>query len=143
VSRILDEANTPASESTTTKILIKDFLNQSHQQRGGEFPWPFMLWPQEMTFSTILDQHVYILHPEFHRPLYFLNKTTGEYLQEVPFRAIRRRGTGGRGSRKTSGMPGISTSGIPGRPSGNQLAPPPSPSSALARSTTPRRMTWW
>lgn len=92
VSRILDEANTPAAEGTTTKVLIKDFINQAHQQRCGEFPWNFMLWPQEVTFTTILDEHVYILHPEFHRPLYFLNKTTGDYLQEVPFRAIPQTG---------------------------------------------------
>lgn len=92
VARILDEASTPAAEGTSTKTLIKDFLNQAHQQRCSEFPWSFMLWPQAMTFTTVVDEHVYILHPEFHRPLYFLNKTTGQYLQEVPFRAIPQTG---------------------------------------------------
>jgi len=85
VMRVLDETATNAPTSLT---LVKDFLNQSHQQRCTEFPWNFMLWPKVSTFSTVIGQKTYALHEEFHRPLYFRNRTTTKYLAEIPFRAI-------------------------------------------------------
>lgn len=85
VLRLLDET---ASESPTTLQLVKDLMNQAHQQRCTEYPWPFMLWPTAQTFTTVSGTHQYALHQEFHRPLYFKNNTTKEYLIEVPFRSI-------------------------------------------------------
>lgn len=85
VLRLLDES---ASESPTTLQLVKDLMNQAHQQRCTEYPWPFMLWPTAQTFTTVTGTHQYSLHQEFHRPLYFKNNTTKEYLIEVPFRSI-------------------------------------------------------
>lgn len=85
VLRLLDET---AAEAPTTLQLVKDLMNQAHQQRCTEFPWPFMLWPDEMTFTTTGGTRSYSLHQEFHRPLYFRNRTTKEYCIEIPFRSV-------------------------------------------------------
>jgi hypothetical protein len=85
VMRVLDET---ATNSPTTLVLVKDFLNQSHTRRCTEFPWNFMVWPKEITFTTSVGRQTYGLHEEFHRPLYFRNLTTGEYLQEIPNRSV-------------------------------------------------------
>jgi hypothetical protein len=85
VMRLLDESSV---ESATTLQLIKDAINIAHQQRCTEHPWQFMLWPGVITFSTVTGTHEYPLHQEFHRPLYFLNRTTREFLQEVPMRSV-------------------------------------------------------
>lgn len=85
VLRMLDET---ASGSPTTLALVKDFLNSAHYQRCMEFPWNFMLWPQEVTFSTEASRRVYALHEEFGRPLYIRNNTTKEYMEEVPIRGL-------------------------------------------------------
>lgn len=85
VMRLLDETS---SSSPTTLTLIKDLLNQSHQRRCAEFPWNFLIWPRAMTFSTAVGRQIYSLHEEFHRPLYFLNQTTKEYMVEIPNREV-------------------------------------------------------
>lgn len=85
VMQVLDETST---NSPTTLTLVKSFLNQSHQHRCTEFPWNFMLWPKAVTFSTVSGQQVYALHEEYHRPLYFLNQTTRQYLEEIPNRMV-------------------------------------------------------
>lgn len=84
VLRLLDEAG----DTSTTRDLVKDFVNQAHQQRCTEFPWWFMLWPRAETFSTVIGLHQYSLHSEFHRPLYFFNRTTKQYLIELPNRSV-------------------------------------------------------
>ena len=89
VMRVLDES---ASTSPTTLVLVKDFLNQSHFRRCTEFPWAFMIWPKEVTFSTVAGRQYYPLHEEFHRPLYIRNLTTGQYLMEVPNRELLEQG---------------------------------------------------
>lgn len=89
VMRVLDES---ATTSPTTLALVKDFLNQAHQKRCVEFPWNFMIWPKEVTFSTSVGKQIYALHEEFYRPLYIRNLTTGEYLMEVPSRGIEEQG---------------------------------------------------
>ena len=80
---MLDEPST----ATTTLALVKDFLNSAHYQRCTEFPWVWMLWPVEVTFSTTSARD-YTLHEEFERPLYFRNNTTKTYMQEVPLRGL-------------------------------------------------------
>lgn len=85
VMRVLDETS---ANSPTTLTLVKDFINQSHVRRCTEFPWNFMVWPKEITFSTVVGRQIYGLHEEYYRPLYFRNLTTGEYLQEVPNRSV-------------------------------------------------------
>jgi hypothetical protein len=85
VLRMLDET---ASGSPTTLALVKDFLNSAHYQRCMEYPWGFMLWPVEVTFSTEASRRVYALHEEFGRPLYIRNNTTKDYLEEVPYRGL-------------------------------------------------------
>lgn len=85
VMQVLDET---ATNSPTTLTLVKNFLNQSHQQRCTEFPWNFMIWPKAVTFSTVSGRQVYALHEEYHRPLYFLNQATRQYLEEVQNRMV-------------------------------------------------------
>jgi hypothetical protein len=85
VLRMLDET---AEGSPTTLALAKDFLNSAHYQRCMEFPWGFMLWPQESTITTAASQRLYALHEEFGRPLYFKNGSTKEFLEEVPVRGL-------------------------------------------------------
>lgn len=85
VMRLLDETSTT---SPTTLTLVKDLLNQAHQRRCTEFPWNFLIWPKAVTFSTVVGRQVYGLHEEFHRPLYIRNQTTGEYMMEIPTRAV-------------------------------------------------------
>lgn len=89
VMQVLDET---ATNSPTTLTLVKNFLNQSHQQRCTEFPWNFMIWPKAVTFATASGRQVYALHEEYHRPLYFLNQTTRQYLEEIPNRMIPENG---------------------------------------------------
>lgn len=81
----LDESG----DTGTTLTLVKNFLNQAHQQRVTMEKWPFMLWPELPTFTTVLNQETYTLHPEFARPLYFFNRTTASYLTEIPFRQLQ------------------------------------------------------
>lgn len=85
VFRLLDETST---DSPTTLALIKDALNQAHQQRCTEFPWGFMLWPRAETLTITGGQREYALHSEFYRPYYFWNRSSKRYLVEVPFRGL-------------------------------------------------------
>lgn len=79
VLRVLDETSTG---SPTTLALVKDFINDAHRQRCLEFPWSWMIWPTEVTFSTTSGTRLYTLHEEFGRPLYMWNRTTKCYLTE-------------------------------------------------------------
>lgn len=86
--RYLDEAG----DTGTTLTLAGDLLNQAHQLRCTERNWPFMLWDTAETFSTVAAQQIYPLHQEFARPLYVYNRTTSNYLQEVPNRQLAESG---------------------------------------------------
>lgn len=90
--RVLRHLDETASGSPTTLALVKDFLNTAHQLRCQEFPWAFMLWPREVTFSTVSGTRLYALHEEFGRPLYFRNQTTTQYLEEIPARGLPENG---------------------------------------------------
>jgi hypothetical protein len=85
VLRHLAEAT---NTNTDVLALVKDLLNQSHQERLSAYPWPFMLWDTVESFSTTEDTQTYPLHQEFARPLYFYNATKKHYLREVPVRQI-------------------------------------------------------
>lgn len=85
ILRLVDETST---NSPSLVNVVKDLVNQAHQQRCTEFPWGFMLWPRAQTLITVVGQQRYALHQEFHRPLYFWNRTSKEYLVEVPFRTL-------------------------------------------------------
>ena len=85
IFRLVDETTT---NSPSLVNVVKDLVNQAHQQRCTEFPWTFMLWPTSSTLTTVVGQRKYALHQEFHRPLYFWNRTTKGYLAEVPFRTL-------------------------------------------------------
>lgn len=84
----LDESN----DTGTTFDNATNAINQAHQQRCLQQPWPFMLWDSPETFTTTAGQSDYVLHSEFARPLYFLNRTTNSLLTEVPFRGIEQTG---------------------------------------------------
>lgn len=84
VLRVLDEAG----DTTTTLDLVKDFLNAAHQTRCGQEPWTFMRWDRPETFSTVSGQRFYGLSPEFWKPIYFRNRTTGRYLVEITERQL-------------------------------------------------------
>lgn len=78
------------SGDTTSSIrqLVKDAMNQAHQLRCTEYPWPFMLWPQEEPLTTTVGKQLYVLHPQYGRPLYFLNATTQNVVREIPERSL-------------------------------------------------------
>jgi hypothetical protein len=89
IFRLIDETST---NSPSLVSVIKDLVNQAHQQRCVEFPWTFMLWPRAQTFTTVIGQRRYALHQEFHRPVYFWNRTSKDYLEEVPFQSLANEG---------------------------------------------------
>jgi hypothetical protein len=79
----LDEAN----NTGTTKRNVEYALNQAHYQRCLQFPWKFMLMDSTLTLTA--GKQTYSLHQEFERPLYFFNRTTGDYLREMPMRSLQ------------------------------------------------------
>jgi hypothetical protein len=85
IMRLLDET---AVTAPNTDTLVGELLNAVNMQRAGEFPWDWMLWPGEQTFSTVVGQKEYSLHQEFHRPLYFWDSTVRAYLKELPQRML-------------------------------------------------------
>jgi hypothetical protein len=84
----LDESD----DTGTTATNVDNALNQAHQQRVMQEAWPFMLWDTAETFSTVAGQSEYVLHSEFARPLYFLNRSSNALLVETPFRGIEQTG---------------------------------------------------
>lgn len=79
VLRYLDEAG----DTSTTLDLVKDALNAANTLRVTQEKWPFMLWNEPVTFSTVAAQRAYALHPEYHRPFYFYNRTQLDYMSQV------------------------------------------------------------
>lgn len=74
--------------STSTRTLVKNSLNQQHQKRLTSYDWWFMLWPDAVTFSSVVNQTRYSLHSEFYKPYYFFNQTTKSYLVEMNNRQL-------------------------------------------------------
>jgi hypothetical protein len=84
VLRAIDEA----SNTSTTRTLVQDFLNQAQEYRLTQYPWPFMLWDSVETFATTAGTQTYPLHQEFHRAAYFYNRTKKAFLTETPMRSL-------------------------------------------------------
>lgn len=70
------------------RTLVKNALNEHHQQLLHEDRYDFMLWPRAETLAVVADTTTYALHPEFDQPLYFYNPDREEYLEEVPARSL-------------------------------------------------------
>jgi hypothetical protein len=68
--------------------LVKNAINEHHQQLLHEDRFDFMLWPRTETLSIVSGTTSYALHPQFDQPLYFYNPDTDEYLEEVPARSL-------------------------------------------------------
>ncbi len=75
-------------DSGTQKTLLNNCLNQAHRARLIEHRWPFMLWDNVETITLTAGTRIYPLHSEFQRPLYFYNRASDIYLQEVPPRGL-------------------------------------------------------
>jgi hypothetical protein len=78
-------------ERTDTNIardLVKDLLNNAHEDRCTQYAENFLLWDTPETFSTVAAQQQYSLHQLFDKPLYFYNRNTKQYLAEVPNRTF-------------------------------------------------------
>lgn len=73
-----------AEDDGLMRDLVKLALNASHKKILTSMPWDFMLWPEIETLSVSASERFYTLHPLYHRPLFFFNTTTKEYLEEVP-----------------------------------------------------------
>lgn len=84
VLRLIDEAD----DTGTTLAIVKDLMNQAHQQRVSERPWRFMRWDMPVALTTTAGQKVYTLHQEFGRPWYFKDSATNQYIVELPTREI-------------------------------------------------------
>jgi hypothetical protein len=72
-------------DSGVTADNVDNAIRQAHTQRVTSLNWPFMLYPKQ-TFSLVQSQQIYSLHQEYHRPLYFYNQTTREFLEQIPAR---------------------------------------------------------
>lgn len=77
-----------AGDTATTLTNVKAALNQAHQKRLQQEPWPFLLWPDVETLTLSLSTRVYTLHAEFWRPDYFYNRDAKAFLIETPERQI-------------------------------------------------------
>ena len=60
VLRKLDEVGESATEDR-----VEDALNHAVIQRLGSRKWPFLLWPAEVTITTVAAQQTYTLHSLF------------------------------------------------------------------------------
>lgn len=84
VLRLIDEYG----DTNTTLEIVKDLMNQAHQQRVSERPWRFMRWPGTATLTTTAGVKDYSLHQEFGRSWFFKDSSNNEYLVELPTREI-------------------------------------------------------
>lgn len=57
VLRYIDEAE----DTDTTRALVKDALNRSHRKLLTARTWPFLRWPREVSFSTVVGRRAYAL----------------------------------------------------------------------------------
>jgi len=84
VLRFGDEAGTTG----TKRDLVKDILNQTHQQRCAQHAWPWLL-SDVYSFNTVVGQREYMLHQEFGKAHSFYNRTRKVPLHEVPSRQLQ------------------------------------------------------
>ena len=82
----LDESN--AATTSSSYLNVTAALKQAHTIRLTEDLWKFMLWPGDVTITTIANQQLYSLHQEFLRPYLFRNTTRKTWLTETPSRNI-------------------------------------------------------
>jgi hypothetical protein len=80
----LDEAGATGTSLTN----VTNALNSAHRRRLMKNLYPFMLWDTAETFSLTSGDQLYALHPEFHRPYYFYNRTKKQYWREVATRQL-------------------------------------------------------
>ncbi len=80
----LDEGATTGS----TVDNVNNALNAAHQRRLTLKAYKFMLWDSAEVFSLTPGTQTYALHPEFHRPYYFFNRTKKQYWREVATRQV-------------------------------------------------------
>ena len=76
------------SDTGLMRTLVKNALNEHHQQVLHEDRYDFMLWPRSETLAVVPGTSVYALHPQFDQPLYVYNAAQQEYLEEIPARSL-------------------------------------------------------
>lgn len=84
VLRNLDELG----DTGTTFGLVTNLLNQANHNRAMEYASQFLVWDIPVVLTTEVGRQTYALHEEFMRPLYFFNRATKRYLEEVPERQL-------------------------------------------------------
>lgn len=76
------------SDTGLMRTLVKNALDEHHQQLLHEDRYDFMLWPRSETLALVAGTSVYALHPQFDQPLYLYNSDAKEYLEEVPAKSL-------------------------------------------------------
>lgn len=84
VLRLIDEAD----DTGTTLAIVKDLVNQAHQERCLARPWQFMAWDAAVTLTTQSGVRTYALHQEFGRPKFFKDEATGNLIEEIANREL-------------------------------------------------------
>lgn len=82
----LDETN--AITTSSTYLNVTAAIKQAHVLRLTEDQWKFMLWPSEVSITTVANQQVYSLHQEFLRPYTMRNSTRHTWMIETPSRNL-------------------------------------------------------
>lgn len=75
-------------DTSTTKTVVDNAINEAHQRRCSSYNWSWMLWPQAETITLTASQQYYSLHEQVDRIVYLYNRTTKTYLKALPFRNI-------------------------------------------------------
>lgn len=82
----LDE--TSAATTSSSYLNATYALKQAHTLRMTEDQWKFMLWPNEVSITTVANQQTYSLHQEFLRPYTMRNSTRHTWMIETPSRNV-------------------------------------------------------
>ena len=83
VLRWLDEAD---STSTHTSTRIKEALNAAQRRLYYSKPWPFAMWPNEETVTTVAGTRVYALHPSVGKIRSLWSDDDGNFASLLPRR---------------------------------------------------------
>src|SRR3990170_3784602 len=83
VLRWLDEAD---STSTHTSTRIKEALNAAQRRLYYSKPWPFAMWPNEETLTTVAGTRVYALHPSVGKIRSLWSDDDGNFASLLPRR---------------------------------------------------------
>lgn len=83
VLRWIDEV----SDTDQTLTLVKEALNRSHRQVLASRNWPFMLWPNEETLTTVAGQRKYALKPGVSRLLTLWDTEARQFVPMISRRA--------------------------------------------------------